>query len=174
MKWRFFRQSLGASVEMSPKVSPSAVKVCVQKEDFNIQLEYDLIKKRDEGQGAVVTFTGLVRDNHLGKKVTGLFLEHYPQMTEKLLLQICNQAVERWQLSAVTVIHRVGHLGLNEQIVFVGVSAKHRGAAFEGCQFIMDYLKTQAPFWKKECSPDGDNWVEAKASDSVAADRWQN
>lgn len=173
MKLLFSRQSREANVSTTPEEANTAMlKVSVQIADFSIEKEYDLIKGSGQGQGAVVTFSGLVRDNNLGKEVTGLFLEHYPGMTEKLLIEICHKAIKRWQLAAVTVIHRVGKLGLNDQIVFVGVSAKHRNAAFEGCQFIMDYLKTQAPFWKKEYSIDGDKWVDAKVSDTEATQRW--
>lgn len=152
--------------------SSPQIQVSVQFEDFNLAIEYQGIKNRDQGQGAVVTFSGLVRDNNLGQNVTGLYLEHYPGMTQKCLLDICEQACKRWELAAVTVIHRVGELSLNEQIVFVGVSAKHRKSAFQGCEFIMDYLKTQAPFWKKERFADGEAWVEAKQSDQQAANKW--
>ncbi|MDC0602147.1 molybdopterin synthase catalytic subunit MoaE [Aliiglaciecola sp.] len=152
--------------------SSPQIRVSVQFEDFNLGDEYQEIKNRDQGQGAVVTFSGLVRDNNLGKNVKGLFLEHYPAMTQKCLIDICEQACKRWELAAVSVIHRVGELSLNEQIVFVGVSAKHRKSAFEGCEFIMDYLKTQAPFWKKERFADGEAWVDAKQSDQHAANKW--
>jgi len=113
-----------------------------------------------------------VRDLNVGQSVTELFLEHYPGMTEKALEQIAEQARERWPLLAVEIVHRVGALSVTEPIVFVGVSSKHRHAAFEACAFIMDVLKTRAPFWKRETTPEGSHWVEARESDQNAAFRW--
>jgi molybdopterin synthase catalytic subunit len=149
------------------------ISIKVQSEDFNQHLEYQTLRERDVSQGAIVTFTGLVRDNNLGKTVTGLFLEHYPGMTEVSLQQIAAHAVENWQLGGVSIVHRVGLLGINDQIVFVGVSAPHRQAAFTACHFIMDYLKTQAPFWKKEFTDNSSSWVKARQSDTDAAQKWQ-
>lgn len=126
---------------MDPRVS-------VQVEDFSVDQEYQGLSE-GTSSGAVVTFIGKVRDMNLGDNVVGLHLEHYPGMTEKSLVEICNQAETRWPLLGVRVIHRVGDLDIGDQIVFVGVSSAHRGAAFDACEFIMDYLKTQAPFWKK-------------------------
>lgn len=120
--------------------------------------------------GAVVTFIGKVRS--VDEQPLSLFLEHYSGMTEKVLRQIVNQARERWQLSRVAVIHRVGEISTNEQIVFVGVSSAHRADAFAAVEFIMDVLKTQAPFWKKERTGNGDNWVEPKNSDIQALKKW--
>ena len=120
--------------------------------------------------GAVVTFTGLVREFEQASPNTPLYLEHYPGMTENALQKIATQACARWPLHAVSLVHRIGHLAPTEQIVFVGVASAHRTAAFEACQFIMDLLKTQAPFWKKE----GDHWVNGKASDQQLADAWQH
>ncbi len=122
----------------------------------------------------MVTFVGKVRDMNLGDKVIGLSLEHYPGMTEKSLSEICDQAQTRWPLLSVRVIHRVGDLKLGDQIVFVGVSSAHRGAAFEACEFIMDFLKTKAPFWKKERTSEQTRWVESRESDNKAAQRWHS
>lgn len=138
--------------------------VCIQPEDFNQQDLYHQLAQGAEA-GAVVTFVGRVREfdgNH------AMHLQHYPGMTEKVLLQIIAQARSRWPILKVCVVHRVGQLQATEQIVFVGVASAHRKAAFAACEFIMDFLKTQAPFWKKE----GEHWVEAKDSDQQAADAW--
>ncbi|PAU89348.1 molybdopterin synthase catalytic subunit MoaE [Pseudomonas sp. WN033] len=124
------------------------------------------------GVGAVVGFVGYVRDFNDGQEVAGMLLEHYPGMTEKALGKIVDLARERWPLLTVEVLHRVGRLEPGEPIVFVGVSSAHREAAFEACHFIIDYLKTQAPFWKKEDTPDGPRWVDARESDDAALKRW--
>lgn len=137
--------------------------ISVQREDFNLQTEYEALQRAGES-GAIVTFTGLVRD-FPGSEFR---LEHYPGMTEKVLQRIDADARARWPLSATRIIHRIGALNAGDQIVFVGVSSRHRKSAFDACQFIIDILKTQAPFWKKE----GDSWVEAQDSDSAAADKW--
>ncbi|GAA0852490.1 molybdopterin synthase catalytic subunit MoaE [Aliiglaciecola litoralis] len=152
----------------------SKINISVQVADFDQQYEYQALRQNHCSQGAIVTFVGLVRDNHLGKDVTGLFLEHFPGMTEKSLAEIARQAMARWPLGGVRIVHRIGQLALNDQIVFVGVSAAHRHAAFQGCEFIMDYLKTQAPFWKKEYSGDSATWVQAKDSDTQARQRWES
>ncbi|MGF1713876.1 molybdopterin synthase catalytic subunit MoaE [Photobacterium chitinilyticum] len=146
--------------------------ISVQFEDFSVAEEYAKLAEGTDA-GAVVTFIGKVRDFNQGEAVTGLSLEHYPGMTEKSLEEIVVQACERWPLLQTRVIHRVGDLDLGDQIVFVGVSSAHRGAAFQACEFIMDYLKTRAPFWKKEQTPDESRWVDARETDSSAADRWQ-
>lgn len=148
------------------------VKISVQNEDFSLQVEADALRAQSRGIGAVVTFSGLVRDLSEGADVRGLFLEHYPGMTEKSLQAIAGQAQARWPLLGITIIHRIGKLLAGEQIVFVGVSSAHRGAAFAACEFIMDYLKTQAPFWKKSLDADREHWVEAKASDDAATAKW--
>ncbi|MCG8672459.1 MAG: molybdenum cofactor biosynthesis protein MoaE [Pseudomonadales bacterium] len=122
--------------------------------------------------GAVVSFSGLVRDFNDKGDILGLELEHYPGMTEKSLASIIDQASERWDLIAASVCHRVGKIWNGEVIVHVSVASQHRKQAFEACEFIMDYLKTDAPFWKKELSKDGDVWVETKASDNDARGRW--
>jgi molybdopterin synthase catalytic subunit len=120
----------------------------------------------------VVSFVGTVRDINQGTGVSSLTLEHYPGMTDKSLQEIVAQAKSRWQLDEVLVIHRVGPLLPLEQIVLVAVSSAHRGEAFEACEFVMDWLKTRAPFWKKEATPQGDRWVDARESDDAAAARW--
>jgi len=148
-------------------------RVSVQVEDFSVGAEYEALAE-GTAAGAVVTFTGKVRDMNLGDNVTGLSLEHYPGMTEKALAEICDQAEQRWPLLNVRVIHRVGDLDIGDQIVFVGVSSAHRGAAFEACEFVMDYLKTKAPFWKKERTTEATRWVESRDSDAKAAERWKS
>ncbi|MFB1076824.1 molybdopterin synthase catalytic subunit MoaE [Photobacterium damselae] len=147
--------------------------ISVQFEDFSVADEYEKLAQGTEA-GAVVTFIGKVRDFNQGDSVTDLSLEHYPGMTEKALSEIVEQARARWPLLQVRVIHRVGDLDLGDQIVFVGVSSAHRGASFEACEFIMDYLKTRAPFWKKEQTPEESRWVDARESDTSAADRWHD
>ncbi|CAH0525536.1 molybdopterin synthase catalytic subunit MoaE [Vibrio hippocampi] len=150
-----------------------SISVSVQQQDFDLGFEYQQLAQ-DNQAGAVVTFAGKVRDMNLGDNVTGLTLEHYPGMTEKSLNAICQQATERWPLNGVRVIHRVGALDVGDQIVLVAVSSAHRGAAFEACEYIMDYLKTQAPFWKKERVADSERWIEARESDNQAAGRWES
>ncbi len=145
----------------------------VQNEDFDVAYEYAQLRENNSQDGAIVFFSGLVRDFNQGQDVTGLFLEHYPAMTEKALAKIIVQAKERWPINRVRLIHRVGQLYLSDQIVFVGVSSSHREAAFEACHFIMDYLKKQAPFWKKETTKKGDWWVETLEKDQKALDKWQ-
>ncbi len=146
-------------------------KIRIQKNDFDIGIEVALAKNNDSNIGATVSFVGFVRDleNTLIKKMT---LEHYPKMTEKALSSIVNQAHERWELGNITVIHRIGDLCSNEQIVLVITNSKHRKSAFESCEFIMDYLKTQAPFWKKEYTKNKSMWVSVKDSDNKQKDRW--
>ncbi|WP_305829772.1 molybdopterin synthase catalytic subunit MoaE [Photobacterium leiognathi] len=145
--------------------------ISVQFDDFSVADEYAKLSEGTEA-GAVVTFIGKVRDFNQGDAVTGLSLEHYPGMTEKSLQEIVDQAHQRWPLLKTRVIHRVGDLALGDQIVFVGVTSAHRGAAFEACEFIMDYLKTRAPFWKKEQTREQSRWVDARETDTSAADRW--
>ena len=126
----------------------------------------------DASVGGVVTFVGYVRDLNLGDSVQSLFLEHYPGMTERSLQRIVEQAQARWPLNRVSLVHRVGLLQVGEPIVFVGVASAHRQAAFEACAFIMDYLKTRAPFWKREVTPAGERWIDGRESDRQAAERW--
>ncbi len=146
-------------------------KIVVDEVRFNVGTEYNWLAERDE-DGAVVTFTGKVRNHNLGDSVKALTLEHYPGMTEKALAEIVEQARERWPLGRVTVIHRIGEMWPGEEIVFVGVTSAHRGSAFAAGEFIMDYLKTRAPFWKREATPEGERWVESRDSDKDAASRW--
>ncbi len=143
----------------------------VQHEDFVVADEYQQLAN-DNQDGAVVTFVGKVRDFNQGLGVQGLSLEHYPGMTEKVLHDIEAKAREHWPLNNVTIIHRVGDLTLGEQIVFIGVSSAHRKAAFAACEFLIDFLKTQAPFWKKELTTKGSKWVDAKASDDEITQQW--
>lgn len=146
--------------------------VRVQREDFDIGAEIAAFRGADPAIGAIASFIGLVRDVNDGDAVAGMTLEHYPGMTEKALAGIVAEAKGRWDIADALVIHRVGELKPLDQIVLVAVAGAHRGAAFAACEFIMDYLKTQAPFWKKEQTAQGARWVEARASDDRAAERW--
>lgn len=146
-------------------------KVLIQEQDFDLGKEYALLSE-SSSIGAVVTFVGKVRDFNLGDDVIGLNLQHYPVMTEKALHEICGEARRRWPLDRVTIIHRVGDLDIADQIVLVGVSSAHRDAAFAGCEFIMDFLKTKAPFWKKERLKDSSRWLDARESDQISMKRW--
>jgi len=139
---------------------------------FDMAEAYRWLAACDE-DGAVVTFTGKVRNHNLGDDVAALTLEHYPGMTEKALQEIVDAARERWPLQRVTVIHRVGELFPGDEIVLVGVTSAHRGSAFSAAEFIIDYLKTRAPFWKREATEQGDRWVDARDSDHQAAQRWE-
>ena len=145
----------------------------VQLNDFIVGDEYEKLAK-DNQDGAVVTFVGKVRDFNEGLGVHGLSLEHYPGMTERILNDIEKQAREHWSLNHVTIIHRVGDLTLGEQIVFIGVTSPHRKAAFAACEFLIDFLKTKAPFWKKELTTKGSKWLDAKASDNETSQQWSN
>ncbi|MFC5707770.1 molybdopterin synthase catalytic subunit MoaE [Aeromonas eucrenophila] len=160
---------------MSNELRSDAVdRILVQRADFSLGQEYERLAARHD-TGAIVTFVGKVRDFNQGEQVLGLALEHYPGMTEKALADIIAQARTRWPLQECTLIHRIGELLLGDQIVLVAVSSTHRDAAFEACHFIMDFLKTRAPFWKKELTAEGiQRWVEAKESDNAAAARWQS
>ncbi len=147
--------------------------VRVQSEDFDVGRELEALTRGRHEVGAIASFVGLVRDANDGSSVSGMTLEHYPGMTERALEEICAQAHGRWQLAETLVIHRVGPLVPGDRIVLVGVAGAHRGEAFEACEFIMDYLKTRAPFWKKEDTPEGGRWVDARESDDNAAGRWK-
>ncbi|AMA47122.1 molybdopterin synthase catalytic subunit MoaE [Pseudomonas alabamensis] len=146
--------------------------VQVQQAAFQPGQQLEALHAANVGVGAVVGFVGYVRDFNDGRDVAGMFLEHYPGMTEKALAKIVELAQSRWPLLNVHVLHRIGALEPGEPIVFVGVASAHRQAAFQACDFIMDYLKTQAPFWKRETTPDGPRWVEGRQSDQDAAKRW--
>ena len=146
----------------------------IQAEDFDIGTEVRALRSANPKVGAVASFIGLVRDLNEGDAVSSMTLEHYPGMTEKALQKIAAEAQTRWNIIDVCIIHRVGRLMPLDQIVLVIVAGGHRREAFAACEFIMDYLKTQAPFWKKESTPSGERWVDAKAEDDVATDRWNN
>jgi molybdopterin synthase catalytic subunit len=148
-------------------------RVAVQAADFDAGAELERLTRGRKDVGAVASFVGLVRDTNDGQAIRGMTLEHYPGMTEKALEDICAQANARWDLIDMVVIHRIGALAPGERIVLVGVASGHRGEAFAACEFIMDYLKTRAPFWKSEDTPQGARWVEARDSDESAADRWK-
>lgn len=148
-------------------------RVRVQGADFDVGAELDSLTRGRTDVGGLASFVGLVRSSNDGSDVQGMTLEHYPGMTEKALEDICAQAHARWDLIDALVIHRVGRLVPGDRIVLVGVASAHRGEAFHACEFIMDYLKTRAPFWKKEETAQGPRWVEARASDDVAAGRWK-
>ncbi len=146
--------------------------VRIQTEDFDIAQEVAALRATNPKVGAVASFIGTVRDINDGSAVATLTLEHYPGMTEKALAEIVAEARSRWRIIDVTVIHRVGELKPLDQIVLVVVVGEHRGDAFAACEFLMDYLKTRAPFWKKEQTPAGSRWVDARGSDDIAAERW--
>ncbi|MGB0893902.1 MAG: molybdopterin synthase catalytic subunit MoaE [Parashewanella sp.] len=146
-------------------------KIVVQTEDFSLADEYQALSQ-DHADGAIVTFVGKVRDFNDGSAVTDLTLEHYPGMTEKMLLNIAEQAKQRWAVNLITIIHRVGTMQLGEQIVFIGVTSAHRGEAFKACEFLIDFLKTKAPFWKLEATDSGKKWVDARDSDQQAVEQW--
>ena len=148
-------------------------KISIQLADFNAGEEINLLEHDNSSDGAVVTFTGRVRAQNDGETVTGLYLEHYPGMTEHALSQIISKAKSRWSIQRITVIHRIGQLAIGDNIVFVGVSSAHRKDAFAGAEFIMDFLKVDAPFWKKETRADGDMWLDAKSTDQNKASEWQ-
>ena len=145
----------------------------VQENDFDVSAEIAALRKGDPRVGAVVTFLGTVRDLNDGSQVKEMTLEHYPGMTEKALEEIVSQAKSRWDIYQALVIHRVGPLLPEDQIVLVAVTSAHRGEAFAACEFIMDYLKTAAPFWKKEQTPEGGRWVDARVTDETAMARWK-
>jgi molybdopterin synthase catalytic subunit len=145
----------------------------VQTEDFDTGRELDALTRGRTDAGALASFTGLVRDANDGARVSAMTLEHYPGMTQKALEDICAQAHSRWDLIDTLVVHRVGALKPGDRIVLVGVTSAHRGDAFAACEFIMDYLKTRAPFWKREDTPEGSRWVEAREGDDAAAERWK-
>lgn len=147
--------------------------VRVQATAFDPGAELNTLHAANAGVGAVVGFVGYVRDFNDGQEVSGMFLEHYPGMTEKALEKIVLEAARRWPLLKVEILHRIGALEPGEPIVFVGVASAHRRAAFEACDFVMDYLKTRAPFWKKENTDQGPRWVEGRESDHLAAERWK-
>lgn len=146
--------------------------VTIQSDDFDLSVEVAALREGDAQVGAVATFVGTVRERGDGAPVSAMELEHYPGMTERAIEAMVAQARERFDIRGVRVIHRVGRLLPRDQIVLVAVTSRHRHDAFQACEFLMDYLKTQAPFWKKETTPDGARWVDARQADDAALARW--
>ncbi|MGD9835054.1 MAG: molybdenum cofactor biosynthesis protein MoaE, partial [Piscinibacter sp.] len=142
-------------------------RVSIQTQDFDLGVEVAALRAADPGVGAVASFVGTVRDRNDGQGVSAMELEHYPGMTEKAIEAMIDEAFKRFDIRAARVVHRVGPLAPLDQIVLVVVTSAHRGAAFQACEFLMDYLKTQAPFWKKETTPEGARWVDARVSDDA-------
>jgi len=149
-----------------------AARVSVQTQDFDLSAEVAALRAGDPGVGAIASFVGTVRDRNDGLGVSEMELEHYPGMTERAIEQMIDAALARFDIRAARVIHRVGRLLPRDQIVLVAVTSAHRGQAFQACEFLMDYLKTQAPFWKKEMTPEGARWVDARVADDAALQRW--
>jgi len=150
----------------------AAMNVRVQTADFDVAQEIAKLRSGDTGVGAIATFIGTVRDMNDSASIEGMTLEHYPGMTEAALAEIVAEARARFDIRDALVIHRVGPLAPGDQIVLVAVTSAHRGMAFDACRYVMDLLKTRAPFWKKERTSSGDRWVEARDSDAEAARRW--
>ena len=150
----------------------AAPRVTIQAEDFDVAAEIAALRGQDPGVGAVCSFIGTVRDRNDGSAVRAMELEHYPGMTEKAIEQMIDEAFRRFDIRGARVIHRVGPLQVKDQIVLVVVTSSHRGESFRACEFLMDYLKTQAPFWKKESTPEGERWVDARVADDAALARW--
>jgi len=152
--------------------APVLPRVSIQTEDFDLSAEVARLRAGEKGVGAVCTFVGTVRDRNDGQSVSTMELEHYPGMTEKAIEQMIDEAFKRFDIFGARVIHRVGLLQPLDQIVLVAVTSAHRGESFQACEFLMDYLKTQAPFWKKEQTPEGARWVDARVSDDAALAKW--
>lgn len=146
--------------------------VSIQTEDFHLADEIETLRKNDKRVGAICTFTGTVRDRNDGQSVSSMELEHYPGMTEKAIEAMVSEAMTRFDIFGARVVHRVGLLQPLDQVVMVAVTSAHRGESFKACEFLMDYLKTQAPFWKKEQTPEGARWVDARVTDDAALARW--
>jgi len=163
MKWLCFRRSRGGDMSVS-----------IQHDDFDVGKEMAALCAMSNNVGAIVSFVGLVRDLSNNEEIENIYVEHYPGMSEKALNKILVEARQRWDLLAVRVIHRVGTLGPNDQIVLVMTASTHRGHAFSGCEFIIDYLKTDAPFWKKEIKNEGGEWVATRDSDVQRMERWRH
>jgi molybdopterin synthase catalytic subunit len=149
-----------------------AERVSVRNADFDLSSEVAALRAGDAGVGAIVAFVGTVRDHSSGKDVNRMELEHYPGMTEAAIDAMIDAAQQRFDIRAARVVHRIGVLEPADQIVLVAVTSAHRGQAFQACEFLMDYLKTQAPFWKKESTSEGSRWVDARSSDDAALQRW--
>lgn len=150
----------------------AVTKVEVREADFDLNAEMQALRAGSPGAGALVSFVGVVRNRNQGTPILSLTLEHYPGMTEASIRAIIGKARARWAIEDAVVIHRVGRLAIGDQIVLCLVSSPHRSEAFEACEYIMDWLKTEAPFWKKEETPSGARWVEARESDEMARRRW--
>ncbi len=147
-------------------------RVFIQAEDFNLAVEVEALRQNDKRIGAICTFTGTVRDRNDGQNVSSMELEHYSGMTEKAIDAMIDEALKRFDIFGVRVIHRVGLLQPLDQVVMVAVTSAHRAESFKACEFLMDYLKTQAPFWKKEQTPEGARWVDARTTDDAALAKW--
>jgi molybdopterin synthase catalytic subunit len=150
----------------------NAARVVIQTADFNLAAEIDALRASDKRVGAVCSFVGTVRDRNDGQSVSTMELEHYPGMTEKSIEAMIDEAFKRFNIFGARVIHRVGLLQPLDQVVMVAVTSSHRGESFQACEFLMDYLKTQAPFWKKEQTPEGARWVDARVADDAALAKW--
>ncbi|MEY5097488.1 MAG: hypothetical protein RJA36_207 [Pseudomonadota bacterium] len=160
---------MSAAQTLAPAAGP---RVRIQSADFDLTAEVAALRRADPRVGAVCTFVGTVRDRNDGQSVSTMELEHYPGMTEKAIEAMVDEAMRRFDIYGARVVHRVGLLQPMDQIVLVAVSSAHRGESFQACEFLMDYLKTQAPFWKKEQTPEGARWVDARVSDDAALARW--
>ena len=153
-------------------IAMTVPRVSIQTEDFDLSVEIATLRRENKGVGAVCSFVGTVRDRNDGDAVASMELEHYPGMTEKAIEAMIDEAHQRFDILGARVVHRVGLLQPQDQIMMVAVVSAHRGQSFQACEFLMDYLKTQAPFWKKEQTPDGARWVDARVSDDAALGRW--
>jgi molybdopterin synthase catalytic subunit len=149
------------------------IDIRVQTEPFDIPDEQESLWRGSPQTGALVTFVGLMRDMNEGDRVSRMTLEHYPGMTEKALAAIAEEAAVRWEVQGIRILHRVGELRPQDPIVLVAVTSAHRGEAFRACEFLIDYLKTRAPFWKKEITGEGERWVDARSTDEASASRWK-
>jgi molybdopterin synthase catalytic subunit len=147
-------------------------RVAIQTTDFDVSAELRALSAGDHGVGAIASFIGTVRSHSEAKSISAMELEHYPGMTERAIEAMIDEAQRRFDIRAARVVHRVGQLLPGDQIVLVAVASAHRGVAFQACEFLMDYLKTQAPFWKKETTPEGARWVDARVTDDAALARW--
>ncbi len=166
-RWLFSHRSPVADLSL-----PMPARVSIQTADFDLGSEVLVLRSGDKRVGAVCAFVGTVRDRNDGSTVSSMELEHYPGMTEKAIEAMIDEALARFDLFGVRVVHRVGLLQPLDQVVLVAVTSAHRGASFQACEFLMDYLKTQAPFWKKEQTPEGARWVDARVSDDAALAKW--
>ena len=160
------------SFRPSPGVELTPPRVSIQAADFDVGAEVAALREGDGGVGAVAVFVGTVRDRNDGQGIASMELEHYPGMTERSIEAMIDAALQRFDIRAARVVHRIGALMPQDQIVLVAVTSAHRGQAFQACEFLMDYLKTQAPFWKKEQTGQGARWVDARSSDDTALARW--